>query len=136
MLQTDLNGFINEIKTNKTCHFILLVIICIIIYWIMTKYLPEKNKFINLYPNIIYGVGNERCNSEIPKLDEVIFRNMINLPNRNPEYLTSSMVIPKKQHNNEDQRKTRMDILNMFYDTFNDNIIDINNRPQGLYLTP
>ncbi len=136
MLQTDLNGVMNELKTNKTCHFILLILICIVIYWIIAKYLPEKNKFKNIYPNVLYGTGTGRCNSDIPKLDEAIIRNMIDLPNRNPAFLTSSMVIPAKQPNNEDQRKTRMDVLNMFYDTFDDNITNINQRPQGLYLTP
>jgi len=136
MLQTDLNGVMHELKTNKTCQFILLILICIVLYWVIARYLPAKNKFMNLYPNVLYGVGTNRCNGDIPKLDEVIIRNMIDLPNRNPAYLTSSMVIPANQPSNEDQRKTRMDVLNMFYDTFDDNITNINQRPQGLYLTP
>ena len=143
MLQTDLSGFIAEMKNNKTCHFILLILICIVIYWIMITYLPEKNNFNNLvYPNVLYGNGNmyganaNRCSSDIPKLDETIIHNMIDLPNRNPAFLTSSMVIPEQRPNNEEQRKTRMDVLNMFYNTFEDDITDINKRPQGLYITP
>ena len=137
MLQTDLSGFINQIKNNTTFHFILLIIICIVIYWIITKFFPEKNNFNNLvYPNVLYGGNNGRCTSNIPKLDEALIRNMIDLPNRNPAFLTSNMVYPEKQPSNEEQRKTRMDVLNMFYNTFEDDITDINKRPQGLYLTP
>ena len=69
-------------------------------------------------------------------MDEAIIRNMIELPNRNPAMLTSSMVIPEITQNVEDQRRTRMDILNMFYNTFDEDAITIKTRPQGLYVIP
>lgn len=136
MLQTDLSGMIDEMKTNKTCHLVLFVLIIVLLYWMANKYLPEKNKFINVYPAMLYGTNTGRCDSDIPKLDEVLIRNMIDLPNRNPKLLTSSMVYPAKQPSIEEQRKTRMDILNMFYSSFDDDVISIGKRPQGLYLTP
>ena len=36
----------------------------------------------------------------------------------------------------EEIRKTRMDVLNMFYDTFDDDVISITSRPQNLYIIP
>ena len=36
----------------------------------------------------------------------------------------------------EDIRKTRMDVLNMFYDSFDDDLTSIKARPQNLYIIP
>jgi hypothetical protein len=141
MLQTDLNGFINEVKKNKTCHLILLILVCIIIYYLVSKYvLHSKNNFNNvnggIQSNILLGSMQDSCKGDIPKIDEAIIRNMIELPNRNPTLLTSSMVVPEITTSDEERRRTRMGILNMFYSSFDDDLISYNKRPKGLYLTP
>jgi hypothetical protein len=61
---------------------------------------------------------------------------MIDLPNRDPKFLTSSMVIPEPTVKEENRRKTRMEILNMFYNSFDDDVVSYNNRPKGLYVIP
>jgi len=149
MLQTDLNGFINEIKTNKICHLLLLILGCIIIYCLVSTYLESRNNFKNvtnninninntngIQKNILWGSMQGGCKGDIPKIDEAIIRNMIELPNRNPKLLTSSMVLPEERKSDEERRRTRMDVLNMFYSSFDDDLTSINNRPKGLYLTP
>jgi len=143
MLQTDLNGFINEVKTNKICHLILLILGCIIIYYLVSKYLSSRNNFKNItnntngiQTNILWGSMQGSCKGDFPKIDEAIIRNMIELPNRNPKLLTSSMVLPEERKSDEERRRTRMDVLNMFYSSFDDDLTSFNKRPRGLYLTP
>jgi hypothetical protein len=137
MLKTDLNGLINEMQQNKYCHLILLILICILVYWLVSTYIiSPKIKFADLPPHIVYGLNTNSCKGDIPKIDEVIIRNMIELPNRNPKLLTSSMVYPEIRDSEEERRKTRMDVLNMFYNSFDDDLTSFKKRPQGLYLTP
>ena len=136
MLQTDLNGFINEVKTNKICHLLILILGCIIVYCLVSKYITSRNNFGNVTNNILWGSMKSGCKGDIPKLDEAIIRNMIELPNRNPKLLTSSMVLPEERKSDEESRRTRMDVLNMFYSSFDDDLTSFNNRPRGLYLTP
>ena len=147
MLQTDLNGFINEVKHNKVCHLILLILGCTFIYLLVSKYLSSRNNFSNtsntsntsnngIQSNILWGSMQGGCKGDIPKIDEAIIRNMIELPNRNPKLLTSSMVLPEEQKTDEERRRTRMDVLNMFYSSFDDDLTSFNKRPRGLYLTP
>ena len=112
----------------------------------LSKYMQQRNDFNNI--NILTGMlhnnmnmninnGNFACNKDIPRLDEAMIRNTINLPNRNPDLLTSSMVYPaQSKPSDEEVRKTRMDVLNMFYDTFDDDVISITSRPQNLYIIP
>ena len=77
------------------------------------------------------------CNKDIPRIDEALIRNTINLPNRNPALMTSSMVYPESpQPSNEERKRTRMDILNMFYSSFDDDLTTIRARPQNLYIIP
>jgi len=98
------------------------------------------NNLIALYNSRLangntYGNDND-CNKSIPKMDEEIIKNMINLPNRNPEMLTSSMVVPINSPSDEVRRRTRMDILNMFYTSFDDDTTSVAFRPKGLYMVP
>lgn len=137
MLQTDLNGVINEIKTNSTWHFIILIIVFIIGFLLINKYFyndSSRNNFGNIVIGRVYGSGT--CNSDVPGIDKLLIENEINLPNRNPKYLTSSMVIPEIPINDEKRKQTKMEILNMFYDSTDDLNISISNRPKGLYLIP
>ena len=94
----------------------------------------------NNFGNILYGANygmNSNCKGDIPKIDEAIIRSMINLPNRNPAMLTTSMVIPEpSQPSDEDRRRARMDVLNMFYNSFDDDLTSIKSRPQNLYIIP
>lgn len=136
MGQTDLNGMVNEVKNNKVWQLLLLIIMCIIAYWIVSKYIPSKNNFNNIQYNVLLGTMNGQCKGDIPKIDEAIIRNMIDLPNRNPKFLTSSMVIPEIRPSDEERRKTRMEVLNMFYNSFDDDTTTYNNRPKGLYVIP
>ena len=143
MLQTDLNGLANSIehnmKNNKIVQLGLIIIGCILLYCLLSHYLqPDKNAFANVV--VISGSpGNmysSNCKGDIPKIDEAIIRDTINLPNRDPKWLTTSMVIPEITTNQEIQKQTRMEVLNMFYNSFDDDLTSIKARPQGLYLTP
>ena len=70
-------------------------------------------------------------------MDEAMIRNTINLPNRNPALMTSSMVYPESpKQSNEEKKKTRMEILNMFYSSFDDDLTSIKARPQNLHIIP
>lgn len=133
MLQTDFSGVVNEVKNNKLIHLLLIFIGVLILFQLVSKYLPRKNNF----ENVLYGtIANNGCKGDIPKIDEAIIRNMIDLPNRNPAFLTSSMVLPEKRIPDEDRRKTRMEVLNMFYSTLDDDTVGRSIRPQGLYIIP
>jgi hypothetical protein len=136
MLQTDLDGFFNESKNNKIIQILLFILGCFVIYCLIDKYwLQSKNNFGNVY--IIRGQNNANsCKGDIPKIDEAIIRNMIELPNRNPKMLTSSMVIPEITTSQELQKQTRMEVLNMFYNSFDDDLTTVKSRPQGLYIIP
>ena len=134
MLNTDLKGLYNELSDNKTVHLLLLLGVFIILYIVISRYMQRRtDNFKNLL--MLSGtMGN--CKDGIPKIDEAIIRNMIELPNRNPAMLTSSMVVPAPTTTDEERRRTRMDILNMFYNSFDDDAIDIGTRPKGLYVVP
>jgi len=137
-LATDLPTFLKTLKDNKTVHLVLLIVVCIIIYYLASKYIStarKQNNFSDILVGTVYGMGG-KCNGDIPKMDEALIRNMIDLPNRDPKYLTSSMVIPEPTVKEENRRKTRMEILNMFYNSFDDDVVSYNNRPQGLYVIP
>lgn len=137
LFNTDLNGFLSQVKNNNIFYlgFLTLAVI-IIIYYCYEK----TNKFTNVkFTNVksMHLTGkNSSCKGEIPKIDEAIIRNMIELPNRDPRMLTTSMVIPEITSSNEMQKQTRMEILNMFYNTFDDDTTSIKSRPQGMYLIP
>ena len=149
MFNTDLKGFLNNLKQNQIAQLLLLVGVCIFLYSLLSKFTTSKNDF----NNIIYLQGmlnnmqdtnntndmnnTNTCKKDIPRIDEALFRNTINLPNRNPAMLTSSMVYPVPTGpSDEDKRKTRMDVLNMFYNSFDDDLITIKARPQNLYVIP
>jgi len=142
MLNTDLKGLWDSCKNNQMCHLFLLLGVCIFLYSMLSKYMKKRNDFNNI--NILTGMlhnnmngGNFVCNKDIPRIDEAMIRNTINLPNRNPAMLTSNMVYPEQSKpSDEEIRKTRMDVLNMFYDTFDDDVISITSRPQNLYIIP
>jgi len=151
MLNTDLNGLWTSLKNNQSFHLFILLAVCTILYMTFSKNMyssMEKNSFTNiLYGGTGdysgtgsyggYGSNNTYCKGNIPKMDEAIILNSINLPNRNPAMLTSSMVIPAPNPpTDEVRRRTRMDILNMFYDSFDDDMTTINARPQNLYVIP
>jgi len=137
LFNTDLNGFLSQVKNNNIFYlgFLTLAVI-IIIYYCYEK----TNKFTNVkFTNVKLMHLNGKngvCKGEIPKIDEIIIRNMIELPNRDPRMLTTSMVIPEITSSNEMQKQTRMEILNMFYNTFDDDTTSIKSRPQGMYLIP
>ena len=146
MLNTDLKGLWEICINNKMCHLILLVGICICLYILLSKYTNQRNDFnniiilqnmINENKNKLNQLNDTTCNKDIPRIDEALIRNTINLPNRNPALLTSSMVYPvPSKPSDEEKRRTRMDVLNMFYNTFDDDLITIKARPQNLYIIP
>jgi len=142
MLNTDLRGFIDNCKTNSTLHLIVLIGVCICLYFLLSKYINQKSDFNNIVKlqGILKNMNNlnhSSCNKDIPRIDENIIKNTINLPNRNPALLTSSMVYPESpQTSDEEKKRTRMDILNMFYSSYDDDLISIKARPQNLYIIP
>ena len=138
---TDLKGLWDGLKNNTIFHLVVLLCVCAFLYSMLSGYMSSRrNNFENV--KILYGsndigngLNNKNCRG-IPRMDEAIIRNMIDLPNRNPAMLTTSMVVPEITKNVEDIRRTRMDILNMFYNTFDEDSVTIKNRPQGLYVIP
>jgi hypothetical protein len=141
MLQTDLDGFIMNMKNNKIVQLGLIILGCVLLYCLLSNYLQtDKNAFANVM--VITGspgngnMNNINCRGDIPKIDEVIIKDSINLPDRDPRFLTNSMVIPEITTSQETQKQTRMEVLNMFYNTFDDDLTSVKARPQGLYLTP
>lgn len=139
MLNTDINGLIQDMKTNKTWHLVFLILGCIIGFYIINKvFYANGDANPNGFANILIGTvqGGNRCGNNVPGLDKLLIENEINLPNRNPAFLTSSMVVPAPTINEEERKKTRMDILNMFYSSNDDDMTSYNNRPRGLYIIP
>jgi hypothetical protein len=149
MLNTDLKGFWEGCKNNKIVHLFVLLCVCIFLYSLLSKYMQQRSDFTNIMyvqgmvnnmnggMNTNLGINGAPCNKNIPRLDEAMIRDTINLPNRNPALLTSSMVIPESpQTSDEEKRRTRMDILNMFYSSFDDDLTSIKARPQNLYIIP
>lgn len=144
ILQTELQAFLANLCKNQAFQLVMLIVACIVIYWVISKYVisaRKQNNFSDILVGTVYGMG-DKCNGDIPKMDEVLIRNMIDLPNRDPKFLTSSMVIPDALGapdptvKEEARRKTRMEILNMFYNSFDDDVVSYNNRPKGLYVIP
>ena len=151
ILQTDsLQASLAILCKNQAFQLVMLIVVCIVIYWVISKYVisaRKQNNFSDILVGTVYGMGG-KCNGDIPKMDEVLIRNMIDLPNRDPKFLTSSMVIPdalarpdalgapEPTVKEEARRKTRMEILNMFYNSFDDDVVSYNNRPKGLYVIP
>ena len=148
MLETDLQGLWEHCRNSKECQLVLILLICFMLYYMLTKYMSKAqahttnitnahlNSLIALYNSRLANGHSNDCNKSIPKMDEEIIKNMINLPNRNPEMLTSSMVVPNNLPSDEARRRTRMDILNMFYTSFDDDTTSVAFRPKGLYMIP
>ena len=136
MLTTDLNGLITSLQNNQIFHLFMLLGFCILLYMMLSQYIKPRNDF----SNILYGMHggiNSYCKGDIPKLDEAIIRNMIHSPNINPSMLTTSMVVPEPSPpSDEARRQARMDVLNMFYNSFDDDLTSIKARPQNLYIIP
>ena len=144
MLTTDLNGLITSLQNNQIFHLFMLLGFCILLYMMLSQYMKPRNDF----SNILYGMNtgmnngmnpgtNSYCKGDIPKLDEAIIRNMIHSPNINPAMLTTSMVVPEPSPpSDEARRQARMDVLNMFYNSFDDDLTSIKSRPQNLYIIP
>lgn len=141
MLRTDLYGLILQIKESPVANVTTLIIILIILYCTVSYYLSSKLRndkinFANVANLMILRGNNNGCNEDIPKIDEAIIRSHINLSISNPKMLTSSMVIPEPTIKEEIKKKTRMEILNMFYNSFDDDYISVSKRPQDLYIIP
>ena len=138
MFNTDLNGLWSQCKSNQALHLLILFGICIFLYSMLNNYMKQKSDFNNIVM-LKHMINANKCdnNNTIPRIDEAIISDTINLPNRHPALLTSSMVYPEPtKPTDEDVRKTRMDVLNMFYDSFDDDVTSITSRPQNLYITP
>ena len=141
MLNTDLNGFISNLKRNDIFNLFILLGICSLLYMMLSMYTNKQSNFTNFSNTYsLYdtnGINDVKCNNGIPKIDEGIIRNAIEFNNRNPAMLTSSMVVPEPpKPSDEVRRKTKMDIMNMFYSSFDDDLTTIKSRPQNLYIIP
>jgi hypothetical protein len=135
MLRTDLDGFMTYVKDSPVAKLGVLIIFLIVLYCVASWYL-SKSDSKNNFANIMVLKGNTGCHSDIPKIDEAIIRAHISLPNRDPKLLTTSMVLPEPTIKEENIKQTRMEILNMFYNSFDDDKVNVSSRPQGLYLIP
>ena len=136
MLRTDLDGFMTYVKDSPVAKLGVLIIFLIVLYCVASWYLSRgdsKNNFANI---MVLKGNNPGCHSDIPKIDEAIIRAHISLPNRDPKLLTTSMVLPEPTIKEENIKQTRMEILNMFYNSFDDDKVNVSSRPQGLYLIP
>jgi hypothetical protein len=141
MLNTDLNGFISNLKRNDIFNLFILLGICSLLYIMLSMCMKTESNFKNFSDTYsLYdtnGMHNVKCNRGIPKIDEAIIRNAIEFNDRNPAMLTSSMVVPEPpKPSDEVRRKTKMDIMNMFYSSFDDDLTTIKSRPQNLYIIP
>ena len=125
----DLDGFINEFKTNKLWQLALIFLICIIGYYIIRS--KMKNNFSNV---IIYG--NPMNEEHIKTIGEELINDMIKLPQIANYAPCVDSVCPAGAPKEEDRRIARMEVLNMFYTSKGDDEIDISNRPQNLYIIP
>lgn len=137
MFRTDLEGLTKELKESPVFKLLGLILILFVLYCFVSNYLEKRNarnNFANIM--ILQGLQNGTCNGDIPKIDEAIIRDHINLPNRDPRMLTTSMVVPEPTVKEESKKQTRMEILNMFYNSFDDDQISTSKRPQGLFLIP
>jgi hypothetical protein len=140
MLRTDLEGLINQVQENPISKLLALIVGLIVLYCIVSSYLSSsgigdaRNNFANVM--VLRGGAGNTCRGDIPKIDEAIIRAHIDLPNRDPKLLTTSMVVPAPEIKEETKKQTRMEILNMFYNTFDDDGVSISRRPQGLYVIP
>ncbi len=81
---------------------------------------------------LIHLVHNTK--HEMP--DERMIREMIELPPRDPMYLTSNMVVPSNLPSEEHRKESRMEILNMFYNNGIDDRVSFHARPQNFYVIP
>jgi hypothetical protein len=119
-----------NIKSHPMFPVLVLILICIIAYCITIHY-NKKEKMINS-AMLIQLIQNTKY--EMP--DERKIREMIELPNRNPMYLTSNMVVPSNLSSEEQRKESRMEVLNMFYNNGIDDRVSIHARPQNLYVIP
>jgi hypothetical protein len=119
-----------HIKSHPMFPVIILILICIIAYCITIHY-DKKEKMINS-TMLIHLVQNTK--HEMP--DERMIREMIELPPRDPMYLTSNMVVPSNLPSEEHRKESRMEVLNMFYNNGIDDRVSIHARPQNLYVIP
>ena len=135
MFNTDLSGVWENVKMNKTVHLLIIVSILVVLYVVVSRYMDRQQ---SAFADIVMLKGNMmgNCKGDIPKIDEAIIRSMIELPNRNPAMLTTSMVVPAPTTSDEVRRQTRMDIMNMFYNSFDDDAVNIANRPKGMFMLP
>ena len=141
MLNTDLKGLCLSLKQNQIFNLFILFGICSLLYIMLNIYKKHSSNFTDFSKTYSFydnnGINDVKCNNGIPKMDEAIIRNAIEFKNRNPEMLTTSMVVPEPSKlNDETKRKTKMEILNMFYSSFNDDLTSIKSRPQNLYIIP
>lgn len=126
----------NDLMGNKIIQIILLFVVIIIGIIIINKYFNSSNKNSSSFVNIVSGLVYSKGPDDIPKIDKILIENEINLPNRDPRFLTTSMIIPNPENSEENKKKIRMEILNMFYSSQNEDIINIDKRPKGLFIVP
>ena len=141
MLNTDLKGLWLSLKNNQIFNLFILLGICSLLYIMLNMYKTQSSNFTDFSKTYSFydtnGINDDKCNNRIPKMDEAIIRNAIEFKNRNPAMLTTSMVLPEpSKPNDETKRKTKLEILNMFYSSFDDDLTSIKSRPQNLYIIP
>jgi hypothetical protein len=119
-----------HIKSHPILPVLILFLVCIIAYCITIYY--EKREKLITSKMLIHLVHNTK--HEMP--DERMIREMIELPPRDPMYLTSNMVVPSNLPSEEHRKESRMEILNMFYNNGIDDRVSFHARPQNFYVIP
>jgi hypothetical protein len=131
MTTSDCTSVLNTIRNHRLFPLGIVIIILTIGYFIVMHFHEQKQAANNA---IVILQLMQMGKPEMP--DERKIREMIELPNRNPEWLTSSMVVPSNLPSDEKRKETRMEILNMFYNNGIDDQTSIHARPQNLYVIP
>jgi len=127
------NEYIVQLVHWKYFPIVLIIIVCILGWCITSAYL-QSNKSAQVFLPIKVNIPHQHNNM---MLDERIFRNTIELQDRDPRWLTSSMVAPQVVLPSDEKRKgSRMEVFNMFYDNGIDDEITIKSRPRNLYIVP
>lgn len=118
---------------------VVCVLAMLVLAWCITvrynDYMEAKNAKMMLVAMIMNG--GESCNKKMMP-DEMMFQQMISLPNRDPRWLTSSMVAPVgvAVPADEKRKESRMEVFNMFYNNGIDDETSFNSRPRNLYVIP
>ena len=122
----------------KYFPIIIAVMVCIVGWCITSSYMQaQAHKKLLLIMGVggVDGFGGVGVKQMMP--DERVFHKMIELPDRDPRWMTSRMVAPQVNVPSDEKRKgSKMEVFNMFYNNGIDDEVTFNSRPRNLYVIP